>query len=120
MHEKELVRHMDLALTSLVSRVCNGDGSLILSTGQAGLVEEINQYMGFSAESAFESVELMPPGILLCSLCMVLWCVVLCGELRSIAVSLAAALQIPRARRTVLSAGCRSDLSKPGGMSCAS
>ena len=38
-------RYLDLAGTSLVSRVCAGDGSLILSTVQATLVEQINDFL---------------------------------------------------------------------------
>ena len=33
---------MDLEQTSLTSRVCNGDGKLILSTEHASLLEQIN------------------------------------------------------------------------------
>ena len=40
-------RHMDLGQTSLVSRVCQGNGALILSTPQAELVGQINSFLGW-------------------------------------------------------------------------
>ena len=62
---------MDLAATSLVSRVCGLDGSLILSTNQANLVGDINSFLGLRlgqfSPNAFQ------PGVLLCMLCILLW-----------------------------------------------
>lgn len=40
-------RHMDLGQTSLVSRVCQGNGALIISTPQAELVGQINSFLGW-------------------------------------------------------------------------
>ena len=40
-------KYMDLSQTSLATRVCSGDGALILSTVQATLVNQINSFMGF-------------------------------------------------------------------------
>ena len=39
-------KHLDLADTSLVSRVCLGDEALILSTTQATLIDQINGFLG--------------------------------------------------------------------------
>ena len=39
-------KFIDLADTSLVSRVCSGDGALILSTTQANLINHINSFLG--------------------------------------------------------------------------
>ena len=64
-------RYLDLAGTSLVSRVCAGDGSLILSTVQATLVEQINDFLGLQeTEFAFNFWQ---PGTLLRMLCILLW-----------------------------------------------
>eukprot|EP00438_Fugacium_kawagutii_P026111 Skav224739 [mRNA] locus=scaffold3343:67664:77589:- [translate_table: standard] len=97
------VKHMDLAMTSLVSRVCSGDGSLILSTGQADLIVQINQFLGI--QNGEVEPKMVPPGTTLCMLCIGLWCVVLGGEFRSIATSLYAAGKIPRSARTVMERG---------------
>ena len=64
-------RYLDLAGTSLVSRVCAGDGSLILSTVQATLVEQINDFLGLQA-TEFD-FNFWQPGTLLCMLCILLW-----------------------------------------------
>eukprot|EP00435_Cladocopium_sp_Y103_P040701 s3782_g11.t1 len=97
------VKHMDLALTSLVSRVCSGDGSLILSTGQADLIAEINSFLGIQDGGLVP--QMIPPGTTLCMLCIGLWCVVLGGEFRAIATSLVAAAHIPRSKRTIMDKG---------------
>ena len=47
-------RHLDLADTSLVSRVCNGDEALILSTNQATLIEQINSFLGLQTSEFYE------------------------------------------------------------------
>ncbi|CAE7505208.1 acnB, partial [Symbiodinium microadriaticum] len=44
-------KYKDLADTSLASRVCNGDGSLIQSTVQANLLSEIDSFLGIGAKS---------------------------------------------------------------------
>ena len=64
-------RYMDLAGTSLVTRVCNGDGSVILSTVQATLVEHVNSFLGMEKDEF--TLPAFRPGILLCMLCIVLW-----------------------------------------------
>ena len=64
-------KYLDLARTSLVSRVCSGDGALILSTIQATLVQHINSFLGLH-ETEFERPTLQP-GVLLCMLCIILW-----------------------------------------------
>ena len=62
---------MDLAGTSLVTRVCKGDGSVILSTVQATLVEHVNSFLGMEKDGF--DLPAFQPGILLCMLCIVLW-----------------------------------------------
>ena len=64
-------KYMDLADTSLVSRVCSGDGALILSTNQATLVEHINSFLGLEADDFGRSI--FQPGVLLCMLCIIQW-----------------------------------------------
>ena len=59
---------LDLAGRSLVSRVCAGDGALILSNTQANLVEQINSFLGLQKDQ-FE-VPFFQPGSLLCMLCI--------------------------------------------------
>ena len=81
----------------------NADGALILSTGQAELIEEINQFLGIDAGDF--QLAMVPPGIVLCTLCIMLWCVVLRGELRAIGISIVAAAQIPRSGTTVVRNG---------------
>ena len=48
-------RRSELALRSLVSRVCEVDGALILSTTQATLVEQINSFLGLETDQ-FEAL----------------------------------------------------------------
>ncbi|CAE7274679.1 unnamed protein product [Symbiodinium natans] len=97
-------KYKDLAETSLASRVCNGDGSLIQSTVQANLLREIDGYLGISALAPFEPSNLQP-GTILSGLCILLWCIYLCREFRAIWVSIEAALQIPRAHVTIFKTG---------------
>eukprot|EP00439_Symbiodinium_sp_Y106_P021742 s3166_g2.t1 len=65
-------KYMDPAQTSLIARVCSGDGKLILSTQQAQLLEYINQFMGLGPND-FEP-PMMSDGIMLCMMCILLWC----------------------------------------------
>jgi len=92
--------YLDLGGTSLVSRVCAGDGALILSTQQATLIEEINNFLALGKD------DLEPPvfqiGVMLCVLCILLWSLCVYKEIRRVWLSLEATLQIPKARRTVL------------------
>eukprot|EP00435_Cladocopium_sp_Y103_P070536 s393_g35.t1 len=55
-------KHMDLAQTSLVSRVCNQADGLIVSNDQASLIGQINSFLGL-ATADFEP-EGLRPGIL--------------------------------------------------------
>lgn len=96
-------RHMDLAQTSLISRVCNEDGKLILSTDQASLLSQINAFLGL--ESTDFELPWLQPGILLCMLCILLWCLYLCQELRAVFFSLEAVSFLPRGRSTILQNG---------------
>ncbi|CAK9072712.1 unnamed protein product [Durusdinium trenchii] len=104
-------RHMDLAQTSLASRVCNGDGKLILSTDQASLLTQINAFVGLGHED-FE-LPWLQPGILLCMLCILLWCLYLCNELRAVFFSLEAVSFLPRGSRTILKQGRFIQMSYP-------
>ncbi|CAE7217352.1 serS [Symbiodinium sp. CCMP2592] len=85
-------RHMDLAQTSL-------DVSLIVSTSQATLLDEIDTFLGLLKPF---NVSL---GILLCMLCILMWCLYLCNEFRAIGLSLEAVLQIPRRAYTTFDHG---------------
>lgn len=96
-------KHMDLAQTSLISRVCNEDGKLILSTDQASLLSQINAFLGLESND-FE-LPWLQPGILLCMLCILLWCLYLCQELRAVFFSLEAVSFLPRGRSTILQNG---------------
>eukprot|EP00439_Symbiodinium_sp_Y106_P087473 s2_g58.t1 len=89
-------RYMDLAGTSLVTRVCKGDGSVILSTVQATLVEHVNSFLGMEKDGF--DLPAFQPGILLCMLCIVLWALCVYKEFRRIWVQLEAAAEIPKAR----------------------
>ncbi|CAE7298639.1 unnamed protein product [Symbiodinium necroappetens] len=91
-------RYMDLAGTSLVTRVCNGDGSVILSTVQATLVEHVNSFLGMEKDEF--TLPAFRPGILLCMLCIVLWTLCIYKEFRRIWVQLEAAAGIPKAFAT--------------------
>ena len=57
-------KYLDLSSTSLVSRVCNGDSALILSTTQAILVNHINSFLGL--EKTQIEFPFWQPGMLLC------------------------------------------------------
>ncbi|OLP78611.1 hypothetical protein AK812_SmicGene41189 [Symbiodinium microadriaticum] len=96
-------KYRDLSGTSLASRVCNGDGSLIQSNEQANLLADINSFLGLPSQEF--AVSGLAPGMILSGLCMFLWCMYLCREFRTIWISIEAILQIPRARKTVFSNG---------------
>ncbi|CAJ1440318.1 unnamed protein product [Effrenium voratum] len=91
-------KHLDLADTSLVSRVCNGDEALILSTNQATLIEQINSFLGLQTSEFYEGA--FQPGVLLCMLCVVLWTLCVYKEFRLIWMQFEMVLAIPRGRRT--------------------
>ncbi|CAE7375495.1 unnamed protein product [Symbiodinium sp. CCMP2592] len=91
-------KHMDLADRSLVSRVCAGDESLILSTNQATLVEHINSFLGLS-ELDFEP-PFFQPGVLLCMLCIIQWSLCVYKELRRIWLQFEATCSVAKSRRT--------------------
>ncbi|CAE7324409.1 unnamed protein product [Symbiodinium pilosum] len=96
-------KYMDLEQTSLTSRVCNGDGKLILSTEHASLLEQINDFLDLR-QGSFE-LPYFQPGTLLCMLCIFLWCLYICNELRSSLLSLEAVAQVPRSNRTQVQRG---------------
>eukprot|EP00439_Symbiodinium_sp_Y106_P047896 s4372_g6.t1 len=91
-------KNMDLARTSLTARVCNNDGGLILSNSQANLVQDIDNFLGLDKDM-FQT-EGFRPGILLSMLCILLWCLYVGNEFRTIGLSLEAVLQIPRSEKT--------------------
>ncbi|CAK9005799.1 Vacuolar protein sorting-associated protein 11-like [Durusdinium trenchii] len=96
-------RHVDLSATSLVTRVCAGDGSLILATTQATLITHINSYMSLDKDQ-FDA-GFFPIGILLCMLCILLWALCVYKELRNTWQSLEAVAQLPRNQLTVIRDG---------------
>eukprot|EP00435_Cladocopium_sp_Y103_P054786 s468_g18.t1 len=91
-------RYMDLSQTSLVSRVCSGDGALILSTPQAELVNQINSFLGLGTDDFQPGF--LQPGILLCMLCILHWSLCVYREFRSIWLALEAVAFIPKSRQT--------------------
>ncbi|CAJ1384007.1 unnamed protein product [Effrenium voratum] len=92
-------QYLDLAGRSLVSRVCAGDGALILSTTQATLVEQINSFLGLQ-EDQFEA-PFFQPGTLLCMLCMLFWSLCVYKEYRNIWLGLEVVLRIPRSDQSI-------------------
>ena len=76
-----------MAGTSLVTRVCNGDGSVILSTVQATLVEHVNSFLGMEKDEF--TLPAFRPGILLCMLCIVLWTLCIYKERSAYGVAIA-------------------------------
>ncbi|CAE7778272.1 unnamed protein product [Symbiodinium sp. CCMP2456] len=91
-------KNMDLARTSLTARVCNNYGGLILSNSQANLVQDIDNFLGLDKDM-FQT-QGFRPGILLSMLCILLWCLYVGNEFRTIGLSLEAVLQIPRSDKT--------------------
>ena len=91
-------KHLDLADTSLVSRVCSGDEALILSTTQATLIDHVNSFLGLSTyEFATEGFQ---PGVLLSMLCIILWTLCVYKEFRVIWVQASIGLSIRRSKKT--------------------
>ncbi|CAK9112678.1 unnamed protein product [Durusdinium trenchii] len=91
--------HMDLAKTSLVSRVCSEDGALILSTPQANLIQQINSFLSLGLDQfqpGFFQV-----GSLLSMLCILLWSLCVYKEYRSIWLTSEAVWRIPRSKCTL-------------------
>ncbi|CAE7526346.1 unnamed protein product [Symbiodinium microadriaticum] len=116
------LRYMDLSQTSLVTRVCDEDSSLLVASTQAKLLSDINKFLGIQ-KTAFEAT-FDQPGVTLCMLCIILWilgsivgscqknrnlCVY--RELRNIWLNLQAVLQLPRAQSTELHQGTFRSLS---------
>ena len=58
--------------------------------GQATLLDQIDAFLGI-----IQPLD-MSLGILLCMLCILLWCLYLCNEFQAIGLSLEAILQVPR------------------------
>ncbi|CAE7360731.1 unnamed protein product [Symbiodinium sp. CCMP2456] len=96
-------KHLDIAETSLVSRVCNGDGSLIMSTQQAAFISQLNTYLGMQADEL--APEGICPGSVLCVLCISWWCLYLGREYRQIFSSLEGLWNVPRGPSTILEIG---------------
>ncbi|CAE7344491.1 unnamed protein product [Symbiodinium natans] len=91
-------KFIDLADTSLVSRVCSGDGALILSTTQANLINHINSFLGLKDGSL--QAPFFRPGVLLCTVCIILWTLCVYKEFRSIWLQMEAAMTIPKRSTT--------------------
>ena len=88
-------KYMDLTDTSLASKVCDEDGSLIFSNLQAALVEEINQFLGLQVME-FE-LGTFQPGVLLAVLCIFLWNLCVFKELRTIWQLMRVIIYVPKA-----------------------
>ncbi|CAE7040361.1 unnamed protein product [Symbiodinium sp. CCMP2456] len=73
---------MDLSQTSLVTRVCDEDSSLLVASTQAKLLSDINKFLGIQ-KTAFEAT-FDQPGVTLCMLCIILWNLCVYRELRNI------------------------------------
>ena len=96
---------MDMTSTSLVSRVCNGDGSLAVAGSQITLVGEINKFLGLKVEEfdysqsenmgLYENMKKYIPGPLLCFVCVILWTLIILKEYRRIFMILRAAFLCP-------------------------
>jgi len=104
-------RYMDLSERSLVTRVCQSDGALILSTPQAELINQINSFLGLGADSFEPGV--LRTGILLCLLCILHWSSCVYKEFRSIWLAFEAVLGIPRASNTIIAENRIDSLSMP-------
>ena len=88
-------KYMDLTDTSLASKVCDEDGSLIFSNLQAALVEDINQFLGLQVME-FE-LGTFQPGVLLAVLCIFLWNLCVFKELRTIWQIMRVIIYVPKA-----------------------
>eukprot|EP00931_Biecheleriopsis_adriatica_P013273 TRINITY_DN11462_c0_g1_i3.p1 TRINITY_DN11462_c0_g1~~TRINITY_DN11462_c0_g1_i3.p1 ORF type:complete len:309 (+),score=29.89 TRINITY_DN11462_c0_g1_i3:26-928(+) len=86
------------AWVSLASRVCNNDGSLIVSTEHRDLLLDINNYLGLGSD-AFEP-STMSPGTVLCLLCTSLWIWTILTSAMELADRVVAVFQLPRATVT--------------------
>eukprot|EP00439_Symbiodinium_sp_Y106_P045398 s3721_g5.t1 len=104
-------KHLDITETSLVSRVCNEDGSLIMSTKQADLISQLNAYLGMQAHEL--TPEGVSPGSVLCVLCIAWWCLYVAREYRAIFSSLEGLWNVPRGPSTILELGALRSLSLP-------
>ena len=98
---------MDLTDTSLVSRVCNSDGSLSIAGNQMSIIDQIKSYLKLEPEVYRNDLNLEEPGSKmqflwkargprLCGLCILLWTLVVFQELRSVATLVHGVLKIPR------------------------
>ncbi|CAE7255393.1 serS [Symbiodinium sp. CCMP2592] len=95
--------YMDLAGSSLVSRVCNLDDSLVLSNAQAGIITEINSFLGLGLLE-FQTAGLRP-GMVLSTLCILLWCLYLLKEFRLVGTGVEAILHVARSGATTFEHG---------------
>ncbi|CAJ1327983.1 unnamed protein product [Effrenium voratum] len=104
------IKYMDLAATSLATRVCKDDGALILAPKQATLISNINSFMGLKVDQFTPGP--FQPGTLLCILCILLWSLCVYKEFRALSLSAEALLQLPRSRGTVLQSNMLMSLSR--------
>lgn len=105
---------VDASERSLASRVCGQDDALSVSGAQAGTLGGINAYLDLQPGALPKSVSLGdgPTGPLLCSVCILLFVVLILKELRSLATSFVAVLSIPRGP-TKMKAGSLVAISRP-------
>lgn len=95
-HESSAV---DAAGVSLASRVCGQDDSLQVAGAQTNTLAEINAYLGLASYEL--QTTSLGTGPLLCSVCILLFAVLVLKDLRSTCSSLLAVFALPRGHTRV-------------------
>lgn len=103
-------KYLDLTDRSLASRVCNEDGSLIFANGQVEVLAQINAFLGMGKDD-FEAPWLQP-GVMLSVLCILLWCLCIFKEYRSIWHAMQGLYHVPKADRTTFGEGALQSMSR--------
>eukprot|EP00439_Symbiodinium_sp_Y106_P056116 s622_g7.t2 len=80
-----------------------GDDSLVLSNAQAGIIAEINSFLGLGLLE-FQTAGLRP-GMVLSTLCILLWCLYLLKEFRLVGTGVEAILHVARSGATTFEHG---------------
>jgi len=104
-------KHLDLADTSLVTRVCGEDNSLLVSSNQAKLISDINKFLGLQKHSF--DMPFYRPGVQLCMLCIILYNLCVYKELRTVWNSFRALMEIPRSNHTIMEENRFKTISRP-------
>lgn len=88
------VKNVDLSTwTSLTSRVCNGDDSLAVASGQQSLLARLQLYM-----DGVSGVDWVPTGVALSACVVVLWCLYVADELWRVVSFVRSLVLIPRGK----------------------